>query len=124
MAGFLKEKAVVLVVEDDGNLRKLVTRLIQAAGFDVLEAATADEAIEILERHAAVRIVFTDIDMPGSMNGIRLAAAVRGRWPPIEIIITSGRQRLRDVDLPPRGVFISKPYEGDRLVETLRVMAA
>ena len=117
-------KPVVLLVEDDGALRRVLTRLIEAAGLDVMEAANADEAIGKLERHAGIRIVFTDVDMPGAMNGLKLANAVRGRWPPMKIVIGSGRRRPRDHEIPLRGVFLSKPYDGDVLVSTLRTMSA
>ena len=123
MADLLRVNALVLIVEDDGVLRRLVTRVIAAAGFDVLEAANADEAMGKLERHARIRVVFTDVDMPGSMNGLVLASAIRDRWPPMKIIIASG-QRPSDYELPTRGVFLSKPYDGDMLVDTLRTMAA
>ena len=123
MASLPRVNALVLVVEDDRVLRGLVTRVITAAGFDVMESANADEALGKLERHAGIRIVFTDVDMPGSMNGLTLANAVRGRWPPMKIIVASG-QRPSAQELPPRGVFLPKPYDGAVLVETLRAMAA
>ena len=117
-------RPVVLLVEDDGALRRIVTRLIESAGLEVMGAANADEAIGKLERHAGIGIVFTDVDMPGSMNGLRLANAVRSRWPPMKIIVASGCRRPPDDELPPHGVFLSKPYDGDVLMSTLRTMAA
>jgi CheY-like chemotaxis protein len=79
-----------LVVEDETFVRMDVVEMLRVAGFDVLEAANADEAIGMLERSTDIRLVVTDIDMPGSMNGLKLAAAVRDRWPPVSIIATSG----------------------------------
>jgi len=117
-------KAVVLVVEDEPLVRMLVAGTVEEAGFDVLEAGNADEAVRILESRPDVRIVFTDIDMPGSMDGLKLAAAIRGRWPPIEIVLTSGHRYVAAIELPERSVFIPKPYKGDRVVETLRQLAA
>ena len=70
------------------------------AEFDVVEAANADEAIEILEARLDITVVFTDIQMPGSMDGLKLVAAIRGRWPPIKIVATSGLVDVRKVDLP------------------------
>jgi two-component system, response regulator PdtaR len=70
-----------------------------------------------------IRIVFTDIDMPGSMNGLKLAAAVRGRWPPIEIILTSGYYNVRPEEIPARGVFLRKPYNDRELIATMNKMA-
>lgn len=82
---------VVLVVEDDYLIRLNAVELIENAGFDVIEATDADQAIEFLLARNDIRVVFTDVDMPGSMDGLKLAAAVRNRWPPIEIIVTSGK---------------------------------
>jgi DNA-binding NtrC family response regulator len=94
--------------------------LVAAAGFRVIEASNADEAIAILEARKDVRIVFTDINMPGSMNGLKLARAIRGRWPPIELILTSGHFDVPEIDIPERGVFFSKPYRDDEIISALR----
>jgi DNA-binding NtrC family response regulator len=113
-------KTTVLIVEDDVLLRMDAMQMIEEAGFDVVEAATADEAITILEARLDIHVVFTDVDMPGSMNGIRLAEAVRGRWPPIKIIATSGHFSLGSADLPEGGRFIAKPYSFKTVTETIR----
>ena len=92
-------------------MRMSATAMIEEAGYEVVEAGDADEAITMLESHSDIRLAFTDIQMPGSMDGLKLAAAVRGRWPPIKIIATSGRYFARpDGDLPEGALFISKPY--------------
>jgi CheY-like chemotaxis protein len=75
--------------------------LVADAGFDTVEASNADEAIAILEARKDIRIVFTDINMPGSMDGLRLAHAIRRRWPPIELILTSGDFQVAEEELPP-----------------------
>jgi CheY-like chemotaxis protein len=93
--------------------------IIEAAGFIALEAGNADEAIQILESRDDIRVVFTDIQMPGSMDGLKLAQAVRGRWPPIEIVATSGRAMLGEKDLPERGRFVPKPYSAAQIARTL-----
>ncbi len=111
------------MVEDEPLLRMMAMDLVEDAGFRAIEAADADEAVTILETRTDIRIVFTDIDMPGSMNGMKLAAAVRDRWPPIEIIIVSGQVRLSEADLPERSVFFSKPYDWQKVTATLRRMA-
>jgi CheY-like chemotaxis protein len=116
-------KQAVLVVEDEPLLRMMAMDLVEDAGFQAIEAADADEAVTILETRTDIRIVFTDIDMPGSMNGMKLAAAVRDRWPPIEIIIVSGQVRLSEGDLPERSVFFSKPYDWQKVTATLHRMA-
>jgi DNA-binding NtrC family response regulator len=117
-------KVVVLIVEDEPIVRMVAAVTMEEAGFEVVEAGNADEAVRILESRADIRIVFTDIDMPGSMDGLKLAAAVRGRWPPIEIVITSGHRRVDPAELPERSVFIPKPYEPKRVVQILRRLAA
>ncbi len=103
-------RPVVLIVEDEFLLRMDAVEMIAGAGFEVIEAANADQAIEILESRRDITVVFTDIQMPGSMDGLKLARAIRGRWPPIKIIATSGRTSLGQTDLPDGGRFLSKPY--------------
>jgi CheY-like chemotaxis protein len=107
------KRLIVLVVEDDFLLRMSATAMIEEAGFEVVEAGNADEAITMLESRSDIRLVFTDIQMPGSMDGLKLAAAVRGRWPPIKIIATSGRDFIRHGDLPEGALFLSKPYTSE-----------
>ncbi|MCD7111002.1 response regulator [Rhizobium sp. DKSPLA3] len=115
--------SVVLVVEDEPLLRMMAVDLIEEAGFTVVEASSADEAVHLLETRLDIRIVFTDIDMPGSMDGLKLAAAIRDRWPPIEIIITSGAVTNAAAQLPDRAVFFPKPYDHSRLITTLQGFA-
>ena len=115
---------IVLVVEDEPLQRWLAAEMVREAGFTPIEAADADEAIAILESRSDIRIVFTDIEMPGSMDGLRLARAIRGRWPPIELVLTSGRSALRETDLPERGQFLAKPYQSHRVADILQQLAA
>lgn len=103
------KRPVILIVEDDVLIRVDAALMIAGGEFDVIEAANADEAIAILETRSDVTVVFTDIQMPGSMDGLKLAAAIRDRWPPIKIIATSGRVTL-DRDLPDGvGAFCRSP---------------
>jgi two-component system, response regulator PdtaR len=111
---------LVLVVEDEPLVRMYAVFLLEEAGFETLEAGSADEAIALLETRNDIRIVFTDINLPGSMDGLRLAHAIRHRWPPIELLLTSGHTRVGDEDMPDRGLFLGKPYDGGELVRTLR----
>ena len=113
----------VLVVEDEFLVRMHAVSLLEEAGLDVLEAANADDAIALLESRRDIRIVFTDINMPGSMDGLRLAHAIRNRWPPIGLILTSGRMGVRNEDMPARGLFLSKPYGPSELVKMVRSLA-
>jgi CheY-like chemotaxis protein len=84
---------VVLIVEDELLIGAMMAEVISDAGFEVVEAPNADEGLRILEGHPGIRVVLTDIDMPGSMDGLELACAIRHRWPGIEIIVTSGKWR-------------------------------
>jgi CheY-like chemotaxis protein len=111
---------VVLIVEDELLLRMNAVDMIVAAGFEVVAAANADEAIEILEARRDITVVFTDIQMPGSMDGLKLARAVRGRWPPIKIVATSGHVGVRPTDLPEGGRFLPKPYNSMQVTDLLR----
>ena len=113
-------RPVILVVEDDFLIRISAVEMIEEAEFDVVEAANADEAMEILEARLDITVVFTDIQMPGSMDGLKLAAAVRGKWPPIKIVATSGIVNVRKVDLREGGRFLPKPYSSAEIVGTLR----
>jgi two-component system, response regulator PdtaR len=92
--------------------------IVEGAGLVAIEAANADEAIATLEGRSDIRIVFTDIDMPGSMDGLKLAAAIRDRWPPVHIIITTGKSR--PTEIPANAMFIPKPYLGRTVVSAMR----
>ena len=116
-------RPVVLIVEDEWLLRFSGAEMVADAGFEVVEAGNADEAIAILEARTDIRIVFTDIQMPGSMDGLRLARFVRDRWPPIELVATSGRVTITEGDLPERGVFIPKPYTAATIAEVFGSLA-
>ena len=118
------ESPVVLVVEDEFLLRMDAADMIAAAGFEVVVAANADEAIEILEARRDITVVFTDIQMPGSMDGLKLARAVRGRWPPIKIVATSGHVGVGETDLPEGGRFLPKPYSSTEVTGMLRELIA
>jgi CheY-like chemotaxis protein len=114
----------VLVVEDEFFSRLHAVDLVEAAGYKAIEASNADEAIAILEMRKDIRIVFTDIDMPGSMDGLRLARAIRDRWPPIELILTSGHVDVPESEVPERGVFFSKPYRDREIIHALQKFAS
>lgn len=110
------KRPLVLVVEDELLLRMHAVDMITAAGYEVLEAGSADEAVLLLETHFDIAIVFTDIEMPGSMDGLKLAAAVRRCWPPIKIIATSGHVDVRSEDLPEGDRFLPKPYTPSQVI--------
>jgi CheY-like chemotaxis protein len=112
----------VLVVEDEALIRIGMVDDLEQAGFTVLEAQTSDEAMRLLRGHPEIQVLFTDINMPGSMDGLRLAETVHDRWPPIKIIITSGGVRLRQGDLPDDALFVPKPYDNNDVISALREM--
>lgn len=113
-------KQVVLVVEDDPLLRMMAVDMVEDAGFDALEASGADEALEILETRPDVDVLFTDVDMPGSMDGVELAKCACRIDRPISIVLTSGNHMLHDDMLPPRSVFFAKPYDFDKVTAVLK----
>lgn len=110
----------VLIVEDEPLILMNTAHLLQDEGFEVYEAENADVAIDLLSRHDNIRLLFTDIDMPGSMDGLKLAAAVRDRWPPVKIIVTSGARTVEITDMPDGSVFFSKPYTHVAVIKSMR----
>ena len=118
----MTEKIAVLVVEDEPITRMDVVDQLEEVGFKVLQAANADLAIKILETNPSISVLFTDIDMPGSMDGLKLAAAVRDRWPPIGIMVTSGHRKIDTDALPPEARFFSKPYNMNEVASMMRTL--
>jgi CheY-like chemotaxis protein len=116
----MKKKTVILVVEDEAIIRMGAVQMLEDAGFAVVEASNADDALAILELPNDIRAVFTDINMPGTLDGLRLARAVRGRWPPIHLILTSGLISPSEEEFPANGRFIRKPYRAEHVIATLR----
>ena len=110
----------VLVVEDEELIRLDIVDFLEQEGFIVHEAADADEAIVLLESHPSISVMFSDIDMPGSMDGLKLAAAVRDRWPPVKIVMTSGHKMVEITDLPDGSLFFSKPYRHLEIASAFR----
>jgi two-component system, response regulator PdtaR len=119
---FGRKCPVVLVVEDEFLIRMDAVHMIRTAGYEVVEAENADEAVAILERRLDIKVVFTDVQMPGSMDGLKLATAIRGRWPPIKIVATSGLIKISEDDLPAGSRFLPKPYSASQIVTALREM--
>lgn len=111
---------VILVVEDEALIRMGAVQMLEEAGFAVIEAWNAHDAIEVLEKRTDVRAVFTDINMPGTWDGMRLARMIRDRWPPIHLIVTSGLVSPGMDELPSGGRFIRKPYDPAHVITILR----
>jgi two-component sensor histidine kinase len=114
--------SVVLVVEDELLLRMRAVDIVQDAGFTPVEAVSADEAIEILESRDDIAVLFTDIQMPGSMDGLRLAYLVNSRWPHIKIILVSGQVAVTEVEKPEDSKFFPKPLEIQQMILELQAM--
>jgi CheY-like chemotaxis protein len=112
--------AAILVVEDEPLLNLDVSDALSSEGYEVIAVTNADDAIKALEFRSDIHTIFTDINMPGSMDGLRLAAAVRDRWPPVNIIVTTGMNAPRCGEMPANSIFIGKPYRNDEVLEALR----
>src|ERR1700733_15767770 len=120
MEGRYVERSVVLVVEDEAIIRMNIVQVAEDLGYEVLEAVNADEAIEILECRSDIWAVITDIMMPGSMCGMKLARAIKDRWPPVRVIVTSALDASKYPEFPTCGQFIRKPYENRQITAALR----
>jgi CheY-like chemotaxis protein len=106
----------ILVVEDEALIRIWAADLLEENGFSVLEAKDADIALKLLKSRPDVKLLFTDVQMPGSLNGMELAREVHARWPHILLVITSGRERPTRAEIPDHGRFVAKPYSGEELL--------
>lgn len=113
----------VLVVEDEPILRMAALDMVEDAGFETIAATDATDATRILETRPDIRIVFTDVDMPRGMDGLKLAALIRERWPPIHVIVTSGKVEISRMKLPVDCVFFGKPYDERRVVAEMNRMS-
>jgi two-component system, response regulator PdtaR len=119
MPASASHRPVVLIVEDEALIRMNAIEMIETAGFDVVEATDADHAIAVLEKRNDIHLIFTDIDMPGSMDGLKLAHFVKGRWPPIKIIATSGHAKIEQDALPDGSRFLPKPYSAAAITRVM-----
>ena len=117
-------REVVLVVEDESLIGTSAVDMVEQAGFEAIAASNADEAIRILESRNDIRAVFTDVQMPGSIDGLKLAQVVKNRWPPVALIVTSGRMTVPESELPNGGRFLGKPYRPSELETMLREVLA
>ena len=114
--------AVVLVVEDEMLLRMRAVDMVEDAGFTPVEAVDADEAVAILESRSDIALLFTDIQMPGSMDGLKLAHTVHERWPPIKIILVSGQVKPATIEIPADSRFHGKPLEAKEMIAEIQSM--
>ncbi len=112
----------VLIVEDEMILRMRAVDIVEDAGFCPVEAVNADEAISILESRSDISLLFTDIQMPGSIDGLKLAHAVHERWPSIKIILVSGQAKPSDAERPANSRFFGKPLGVEQMIAELQAM--
>jgi len=115
--------ATILIVEDECFVRMIAADSLSESGFTVLEAQDAEEALALLDRHR-VAVLFTDINMPGPLNGLELAEMATTRQPEVKVVVTSGQEWIDDKRLPDRGVYLPKPYRPAQLTEIVRLQAA
>jgi CheY-like chemotaxis protein len=120
----MASKPPVLVVEDEMFIRMIAVDTLEDRGYGILEAGDAREALAVLEQTPGIALIFTDVNMPGDIDGLDLATEVAKRWPHIEIIVTSGALRLDDVDIPDSGMFLPKPYLPSDLIRLVKEQLA
>jgi CheY-like chemotaxis protein len=121
----MSDRILVLVAEDEELVRLIVVEALRDAGLEVMEAEHADAALSVLERHAdRIHVLFTDIQMPGTMDGLALAHHTSKNWPKIALLITSARPRPDRAMLPKKSRFLAKPYQHSHVVRHIRQLAA
>ena len=113
-------RPVVLVVEDEALIRLSAVQIAEEAGYEALEARDADEAIKLLEARSDIRLVFTDVHMPGTMDGLKLARYIRERWPPVHLLVASGVAIISERELPSGVSFFRKPYTEHRIMGEMK----
>jgi two-component system, response regulator PdtaR len=111
-------KPTILVVDDEPLVRLVAAEMVEDAGWSAIEAADSSEALSALSANPNIRVLFTDINMPG-MDGLELARFVHRIYPAIQLVITSGKRALSDIELPDDGTFLAKPYDSDQLVRVI-----
>ncbi|WP_201859737.1 response regulator [Microvirga soli] len=114
---------VVLLVEDEPLVRLVTADILLEAGFRVIEAGDAEEALRVLKAEVAIDVLLSDVEMPPGMNGYELVGHVRRDWPGVEIIVSSGREWPKEDDMPPGAVFLAKPYLNATLVSHVQEAA-
>ena len=114
------ERPVVLLVEDEPLVRMFSADVLEEAGFEVIEAFNGDEALNVLDARHDIEVLFTDVNMPGSLDGLNLARVVHERRPSIKLLIASGQVRLSDDQIPDAGRFLAKPYAPEAIVREVR----
>jgi CheY-like chemotaxis protein len=112
----LISRSTILVVDDEVLIRMMVADSLEESGLSVIEAGDADEALALLGQHPEIGLLFTDVNMPGEMDGFGLAARAINARPDLRLVMSSGREYFTDASLPDHGKFIAKPYKTAELV--------
>jgi CheY-like chemotaxis protein len=121
----MPDQILVLVAEDEELVRFIIVDVLEDAGFEVMEAEHAEAALGVLQIHAArIRVLFTDIQMPGAMDGLALAHHTAKNWPNVALLVTSARPRPHPSSLPEKSRFLAKPYRHDHVLRHIRELAA
>jgi CheY-like chemotaxis protein len=115
---------VILIVEDEALVRLSTVGILEDAGFRMIEAVNSDQALELLEMDSDVQLLFTDVNMPGTIDGLSLARQVHDRWPHIGIMIASAKSKPQPSELPAGSRFHQKPYSPDRVVKHARELTS
>ena len=115
--------SVVLVVEDDALLRLDAADHLEGAGFEVVEASNAAQALQVMKTRPDVRVLFTDVEMPGPLDGMELARKVHEQWPNVQLLITSGNKRPAKADIAGHGHFLAKPYRTQDVINEINALA-
>jgi two-component system, response regulator PdtaR len=121
--GTPETSSVVLVVEDDALLRLDAADHLEGAGFEVVEAANAAQALQVMKTRPDVRVLFTDVEMPGPLDGMELARKVHEQWPNVQLLITSGNNRPAKADIADHGHFLAKPYRTQDVINEINALA-
>ena len=119
-----KNVPVILIVEDEALVRLSAVGMLEDAGFRTIEAANGDEALELLAVDSDVQLLFTDVNMPGTIDGLALARQVHDRWPQIRIMVASARQEPQPEELPVGSRFEQKPYSLDTVLRHARELTS
>jgi CheY-like chemotaxis protein len=119
-----EERSKILLVEDEALVRMSSADLLEYAGYRVVEAEDAAEAVKALRENPDIRVLFTDVRMPGEMDGLELARLVHEKWPAIKLLVASGHHQLEDDDIPDDGRFLQKPYRLNAVLRDIGEMLA
>ncbi|MEE4210024.1 MAG: response regulator [Parvularcula sp.] len=115
---------MILVVEDSAVIRMGAVDLMRSAGYEAVEAGDANEAIQILETRTDIDLVFTDVQMPGTMDGLKLTHYIRNRWPPVKLIVASGNTTIEESSIPTGSRMFSKPYHDHEITDAIARLLA